>query len=149
MAIMAATYFEIGQQVEQAVARGQGMRVELDLGVIELWGDDLLAEWEAIAPGEGFVVLEVLDPESDTASTEGQASTTVTVYSTPDCVQCAATKRELDKQGATYTEVDLSTDIQAHTYVTETLGYQQAPVVEVAGRHWYGYRPDLIKSIAA
>lgn len=48
---MEATYFEIGQQVEQAVARGQGMRVELDLGVIELWGDDLLAEWEAIAPG--------------------------------------------------------------------------------------------------
>ncbi|WP_313362451.1 glutaredoxin family protein [Kocuria sp.] len=144
---MEATYFEIGQQVEQAVARGQGMRVELDLGVIELWGDDLLAEWEAIAPGEGFVVLEVLDPEPDTAGSENQSS--VTVYSTPDCVQCAATKRELDKQGVTYTEVDLSTDTQAHTYVTETLGYQQAPVVEVAGRHWYGYRPDLIKSIAA
>lgn len=144
---MEATYFEIGQQVGQAVARGQGMRVELDLGVIELWGDDLLAEWEAIAPGEGFVVLEVLDPEPDTAGSENQSS--VTVYSTPDCVQCAATKRELDKQGVTYTEVDLSTDTQAHTYVTETLGYQQAPVVEVAGRHWYGYRPDLIKSIAA
>ena len=144
---MEATYFEIGQQVEQAVARGQGMRVELDLGVIELWGDDLLAEWEAIAPGEGFVVLEVLDPEPDTAGSENQSS--VTVYSTPDCVQCAATKRELDKQGVTYTEVDLSTDTQAHTYVTETLGYQQAPVVEVAGRHWYGYRPDLIRSIAA
>lgn len=144
---MEATYFEIGQQVEQAVARGQGMRVELDLGVIELWGDDLLAEWEAIAPGEGFVVLEVLDPEPDTAGSGNQSS--VTVYSTPDCIQCAATKRELDKQGVTYTEVDLSTDTQAHTYVTETLGYQQAPVVEVAGRHWYGYRPDLIKSIAA
>ena len=143
------TYYEIGQRVRQAVERGQGMRVELDPGVLELWGTDLLEQWEAIAPGEAFVVLEVLDPGAGHPESAAGPSPVpaVTVYSTPRCPQCAATIRALDKRGASYDVVDLSADAEAHEYVTKTLGYHTAPVVEVAGRHWCGYRPDLIKTL--
>lgn len=78
---------------------------------------------------------------------------TVTVYSKPLCVQCDATKRELRKHGTDYAEVDLTESEAALEYVTEELGYAQAPVVVVEDgtgeAHWSGFRPDKIKRIAA
>lgn len=77
----------------------------------------------------------------------------VTVYSKPRCVQCDATKRTLRKIGAEFTEVDLTESEAALEYVTEDLGYAQAPVVVVEDgtgeSHWSGYRPDLLKAAAA
>ena len=72
----------------------------------------------------------------------------VTVYSTPSCVQCKQTYRELDKKGIAYTVVDLSADEAALSRV-RGLGYSQAPVVEVGEQMWAGFRPDLIKKLAA
>lgn len=46
--------------VAEALERGYALRVELDPGELVLSGDDLRAEWEALAPGEGFMVLEVI-----------------------------------------------------------------------------------------
>ncbi len=70
----------------------------------------------------------------------------VTVYSKPNCVQCNATKRALDKNGLEYVEVDLTQDAQALDTV-KALGYQQAPVVFANGDHWSGFRPDKINAL--
>lgn len=72
----------------------------------------------------------------------------ITVFSKPDCVQCKATYRALDKHGLTYEIVDVSVDEDALASVT-ALGYQQAPVVIAGGDHWAGFRPDKIKALAA
>lgn len=71
----------------------------------------------------------------------------IIVYTKPQCVQCRATKRALDKQGLEYSEVDLSLDEEALNTV-KALGYQQAPVVFADGDHWSGFRPDKIKVLA-
>ncbi len=72
----------------------------------------------------------------------------VTVYSMgPGCPHCQATRRRLRERGVTVTEVDLRVDARAREYVTEGLGYSQAPVVVVdpePQNHWSGFRPDLI-----
>lgn len=72
----------------------------------------------------------------------------VTVYSTPSCVQCNATYRALDRQGITYTVVDLTQDDGAMQMV-KSLGYTQAPVVIAGTEHWSGYRPDRISNLGA
>lgn len=74
--------------------------------------------------------------------------TTVTVYSKPACVQCTATKRALENKGIRYEEIDLTTHDAALEYVTEDLGYSQAPVVVADDHnHWSGFRPDLISKL--
>ncbi|GMA33670.1 glutaredoxin-like protein NrdH [Litorihabitans aurantiacus] len=78
---------------------------------------------------------------------------TVTVYSKPNCVQCTATTRALDKHGVSYQVKDLTAPEQADmlAYVTEELGCAQAPVVVVDGdddNHWAGFRPDRIKALS-
>ena len=52
----------------------------------------------------------------------------ITVYSKPNCVQCNATYRALDKAGLEYSTVDISVDVEALEQV-KALGYTQAPVV--------------------
>lgn len=74
--------------------------------------------------------------------------TSVTVYSAgPACVQCKQTFDHLERRGVEFTKVDLRTKVAALEYVTDQLGYSQAPVVVVDDEpenHWYGFRPDLI-----
>lgn len=75
------------------------------------------------------------------------APTTITVYSKPACVQCAATYRALDRAGHDYTVVDISEDADARDYVM-SLGHRQAPVVVAGAEHWSGYRPGRISALA-
>ena len=73
----------------------------------------------------------------------------VTVYSKPACVQCNATYRKLDTLGVPYTVIDMSEDADALAEV-KALGYQQAPVVVAPdGRHWSGFNPSELDSLAA
>lgn len=73
----------------------------------------------------------------------------ITIYSTPNCQQCKATYRALDRAGLTYRIIDLSADERAHEWVTDDLGYSQAPVVVIRDQdHWSGFRPDHITRIA-
>lgn len=72
---------------------------------------------------------------------------TITVYSKPACVQCAATTRALDRHGIGYTVVDVSVDAEALDLV-QGLGYRQVPVVIAGEQHWAGFRPDMINSLA-
>ncbi|SER84314.1 glutaredoxin-like protein NrdH [Corynebacterium cystitidis] len=72
---------------------------------------------------------------------------TITVYTKPACMQCNFTTKALDKAGLDYTLVDISMDDEARDYVL-ALGHLQAPVVEVNGEHWSGFRPDRIRGLA-
>lgn len=72
----------------------------------------------------------------------------ITVYSKPNCVQCNATYRALDKAGLDYATVDVTEDAQALAQV-KALGYAQAPVVVAGEDHWSGFRPDKIKALVA
>ena len=71
----------------------------------------------------------------------------ITIYSKPNCVQCTATYRAMDKAGLSYETVDISLDAQALEQV-KSLGYAQAPVIVAGGDHWSGFRPDKIKTLA-
>jgi len=71
----------------------------------------------------------------------------MTVYSKPNCVQCVATYRALNKLGLQHEVVDLSQDAAALEYV-RSLGHQQAPVVVAGEQSWSGFRPDLIKALS-
>ena len=78
----------------------------------------------------------------------------VTVYSKPNCVQCTATYRALNKHGLTYAVVNLAAPENADTlaWVTDGLGCTQAPVVVVDGdpaHRWSGFRPDGIQHLAS
>ncbi|MGE4802744.1 redoxin NrdH [Yersinia hibernica] len=70
----------------------------------------------------------------------------IIIYSKPDCVQCNATYRALDKQGIAYQVIDLTEDSQALHYV-KSLGYQQVPVIVAGDEHWAGFRPDKITAL--
>ena len=72
----------------------------------------------------------------------------LTVYTKPDCPGCKMTKRELDKAGATYQEVDLTTRpdlVEAFT----AEGLRSAPVVELGEQRIAGFDPAKIRAIAA
>lgn len=82
------------------------------------------------------------------SGTERQFMSTVTVYTKPACVQCAATLRALTKAGVAHTVIDITEDSAARDYVM-SLGYLQAPVVVTADSHWSGYRPDRLDALTA
>ena len=78
---------------------------------------------------------------------------TVTVYTTgPSCMRCKLTKRELTKHGVPFREVDIRENEDARAYLTEDLGYSEAPVCIVEDGtgedHWSGFRPDRIKALS-
>ena len=70
----------------------------------------------------------------------------ITVYTKPQCVQCGATIKALEKAGLDYELVDITTDTDARDYVM-ALGHLQAPVVVAGTDHWAGFRPDRIKNL--
>lgn len=71
----------------------------------------------------------------------------ITVYSKPNCVQCSATFRVLNKLSIPHIVIDVTEDAEAREF-TLSLGYLQAPVV-YAGRdqHWSGFRPDKLAGL--
>jgi glutaredoxin-like protein NrdH len=74
----------------------------------------------------------------------------VTVYTKPNCQQCRATFRWLDKRGFTYTTVDISQDLEALQFI-QGLGHMAAPVVYVSSPdgddHWSGFNPDKLREL--
>ena len=71
----------------------------------------------------------------------------IPVYTKPACVQCNATKKDLDRAGLDYNLVDISVDDEARDYVM-ALGYLQAPVIYAGpNNHFSGFRTDRIKAL--
>lgn len=71
----------------------------------------------------------------------------VTVYSTPNCVQCMTTKRHMDRLGIRYESVDLSERPDLVDEFREK-GYTTAPIVTTDIKIWSGYRYEKIMSLA-
>ena len=72
----------------------------------------------------------------------------ITVWSKPQCVQCDATKRKLDKAGIAYTEHDL-TEHPDKAAEFRDQGYATAPIVITPRGAWAGYQHDHLKRLAA
>lgn len=70
----------------------------------------------------------------------------IVLYTKPQCVQCDATKRDLNSRKIEHETVDLTQDAGALAKVKE-MGYLRAPVVVTEEDHWSGYRPDKIKAL--
>jgi len=75
-------------------------------------------------------------------------TTTITVYSKPNCVQCTMTKKALDKLGLDYNTVDVTQDAAAFNMIVG-LGFQSAPVVIAGDDSWAGFQPERITALAA
>lgn len=80
---------------------------------------------------------------------EARDGVAVTIYTKSECWGCGKTKDLLQKAGVEYTEVDMEQDQAAYNYVTQTLGYRQAPTVVVSApegeHHWSGLQPHNIR----
>lgn len=78
--------------------------------------------------------------------------TSVRLYTTGSaCPNCERTRQILTRAGIRYVETNLRDKPDALSYVTDDLGYSEAPVVIVDGdpqNHWSGFRPDLIRNLA-
>lgn len=71
---------------------------------------------------------------------------TVTVYTKPNCVQCDATKRTMDKLGIKYATVDITQDLEAYDMIVSK-GFQAAPVVITDDDAWSGFNLDKISGL--
>ncbi|MDY6054369.1 glutaredoxin domain-containing protein [Micrococcus sp.] len=94
------------------------------------------------------MATQTMNPDARTLT----GGRTLTVYTKPRCVQCDATKRDLNRRSVRYDYVDVTLDKDALDRVT-SLGYKAVPVVTVTGadgahlQDWNGYRPDLIAAL--
>ena len=111
--------------------------------------DQIRATWPDTTTG----VLSAATPtpaterEQDASQVQAEAPE-LTVYTTPNCPGCKMTRRELDKAGAAYQEVDLTTrpDL-VEQFRAE--GLRSAPVVEFGDERIAGFNPAKIRAIAA
>lgn len=76
---------------------------------------------------------------------------TITIYTKPGCFGCRKTAEKFDAAGIKTEEVDITETPAALAYITDELGYSQAPVVVVDDEfHWSGLNPKNIeRAIAA
>lgn len=82
-------------------------------------------------------------PDLEQAARNADAE--VTIYSTPDCPGCFATKRALDKAGVQYDDIDLSKNPTLAAKFRQQ-GIKQAPIVETKdGDRWTGHNPGKLK----
>lgn len=71
----------------------------------------------------------------------------ITVWTTPNCVQCNQTKKEFDKLGIQYNVRELNRNPRAVERFKE-MGLMAAPIVETDDRRWSGFRLNRIRSLA-
>lgn len=70
----------------------------------------------------------------------------VIVYTTPNCMQCEMTKKELTKRSIEFDTIDVSTDKEAHEFLTSK-GVRSMPCVTYKDDLWTGFRPDKLNAI--
>lgn len=74
--------------------------------------------------------------------------TTVTVYTKPGCFGCGKTIEKFQAAAVDLQIVDLTKTPAALEYISEELGYSQAPVVVVNDEdHWSGLNPVNIQRV--
>lgn len=74
--------------------------------------------------------------------------TAITVYTKPGCFGCGKTIQKFQAAAVDLQIVDLTETPAALEYITEELGYSQAPVVVVDDdNHWSGLNPVNIQHV--
>lgn len=69
----------------------------------------------------------------------------ITIYTKPGCFGCRKTAEKFTDAHLDFKEVDVTQQPAALEYVTEELGYSQAPIVVVDDDfHWSGLNPTNI-----
>ncbi|MGP9796174.1 glutaredoxin domain-containing protein [Halomonas sp. 86] len=68
----------------------------------------------------------------------------IKIYTTPNCPQCDATKRTLEKRGIEYRQMAFTDSVRDRFYAD---GHRQLPIVEAGSETWSGFRPDLIAAL--
>ncbi|MFI9629260.1 glutaredoxin family protein [Streptomyces sp. NPDC052042] len=75
----------------------------------------------------------------------------IKIFGPHECPNCGTAMKLFDRHGIDYTKIDLEAGDENHRYVTEDLGYLQAPVIVVElGRktvHWGGHRMDMLMAL--
>lgn len=127
-----------------------GIQPQLFDAVQATIGDGLAnAQYAAMHPSATESVERAAQSTVEVAASQTRVEAPeLTVYTKPDCPGCKMTKRELDKAGATYQEVDLTTRpdlVEAFT----AEGLRSAPVVELGEQRIAGFNPAKIRAIAA
>ena len=127
-----------------------GIQPQLFDAVRATIGDGLAsAQHAAMHPSEPIPTNGAAQSVVESVASEPQSEVTeLTVYTKPDCPGCKMTKRELDKAGATYTEVDLTIRPDLIESFTAE-GLRSAPVVELGDKRIAGFDPAKIRAIAA
>lgn len=77
---------------------------------------------------------------------------TLTIFTLPQgCFGCTKTKELFTNASIAFTEVDITTNDQALEYISEELGYSQAPVVvyekDGSEDHWSGLNPGKVQHV--
>lgn len=70
----------------------------------------------------------------------------VTVWTTPNCVQCMMTKKQFDKLGIRYEEQPLEQNLEKLEEF-KAKGLLQAPIITTDTKVWSGFRMDKIESL--
>lgn len=70
----------------------------------------------------------------------------VTVWTLPNCVQCSMTKKEFDRRGIRYEELNLENHPEATKAFVDS-GLTAAPIIVTDTKKWSGFRLDKIKSL--
>ncbi len=109
--------------------------------------DQVRAAWPDTTTDALNTTAPTTEPEQDASQVQAEGPE-LTVYTKPDCPGCRMTRRELDKAGAVYKEVDLTTrpDL-VEQFRAE--GLRSAPVVELGDERVAGFNPAKIRAIAA
>lgn len=76
-----------------------------------------------------------------------QSAHRVTVYSTPSCPYCNMVKQYLDKNGVSYSEVDVAADPQAAQMLVQRTGQQGVPQTDIDGSFVIGYNTQQIDKL--
>ena len=70
----------------------------------------------------------------------------ITIYTTPNCMQCEQTKKMFARKNVEFNLIDLTEDPIAKEMVKE-MGYTSAPVVVASDRNWSGFKYDKIEAL--
>ncbi len=72
----------------------------------------------------------------------------VKIYSTPTCMYCKMAKDFFQKNGVTYDEVDVASDMDARKEMVEKSHQLGVPVIDVEGEIFVGFnRSELAKAL--
>lgn len=72
---------------------------------------------------------------------------TVSIYSTPTCTYCNMAKAFFKEKGVSYTEYDVSSDIDKRKEMVEKSGQMGVPVIDIDGELVVGFDKEVVSKM--